>query len=452
VYLSDLALADFRSHASAVLRLGPGVTAFVGGNGQGKTNLVEAVAYLATLSSHRVASTAPLVRQGAGRAQLKAKLVRGARSVLVELELAAGQAAKARIGRSKVKPSALLGVAKAVAFAPEDLALVKGGPSERRRYLDEILQQLRPSLARVMADYDKVAHQRAALLKSLGQLGPQAWAQAAPTLDVWDLKAAELGGRLVASRMRLAADLAPRVAGAYSQLAAGGEAALAYKPSVDLPERPSPDQAAAALASAMAGGRAKEIERGAGLAGPHRDDLELALNGLPARGYASHGESWSLALALRLGSFELMRQEAGDDPILILDDVFAELDSSRRQAVGTLVGGVEQVLVTAAVAADVPAGLAGRWYALEGGQISPWAGPEAGDGAGGGEDRPLGGPGVGATRPAAELATSPAGELEAGRGAAAVDGGDGGGGGPSSRPEPATQGPSPAGEPGGGDG
>ncbi|MDR2347767.1 MAG: DNA replication/repair protein RecF [Bifidobacteriaceae bacterium] len=380
MYLSDLALLDFRSHSALVARLAPGVTTFVVGNGQGKTNLVEAVSYLATLSSHRVATTAPLIRRGAARAQIRAKLVRGDRSVLVDLELAPGQAARARVGKAKVKPAALLGVVKAVAFVPEDLSLVKGGPDERRRYLDEILLQLRPSLAGLMADYDRVSHQRAALLKSLAQAGAEAQTEAAPALDVWDQKAAELGGRLTANRMALTADLAPLVADAYSALASGGTAAMAYKPSVDLPAKPSAEAASAALLAAMAAARAKEIERGVGLAGPHRDDLLLELGGLPARGYASHGESWSLALGLRLAAFQLMRQDQGDDPVLILDDVFAELDSQRRQAVEALVQGVEQVLITAAVEADVPPGLTDRWYRLEGGQLLPADGEAAAGG------------------------------------------------------------------------
>jgi DNA replication and repair protein RecF len=381
--LTDLALVDFRSHAQAVLRLGEGVTAFVGGNGQGKTNLVEAVAYLATLSSHRVATTAPLVRHGAERAQIRAKLVRGDRAVVVDVELTPGRAVTARLGKTKVKAAAILGVTRVVAFVPEDLSLVKGGPETRRRYLDELLVQLRPGMAGVLADYDRVTRQRTALLKTLGARGGGDAALAA--LDVWDERAAALGGRVTASRMALAADLAPLVAEVYGEIAGDGSATLAYEPSVEVPARPTVEEATAALARTMSTGRVKEIERGAPLAGPQREDVALGLRGLPARGYASHGESWSLALALRIGSFRLMRQDVEDDPILILDDVFAELDEARREAVTHLVDGVEQVLVTAAVPTDVPDGLSAVRYRLDGGLISA-------DGAGG-EDMAGGGSG-----------------------------------------------------------
>jgi DNA replication and repair protein RecF len=362
--VTDLSLVDFRSHANAVLRLGGGVSTFVGGNGQGKTNLLEAVAYLATLSSHRASTVAPLIRRGAEKAQIRAKLVRGERAVLVDVELAAGRAVRARVGKAKTKPAELFGLAKAVAFFPEDLALVKGGPDLRRRYLDDLLRQLRPALAGTMADYERVSRQRAALLKELARPG----ADPGP-LGVWDEQAARLGGRITANRMALAADLGPLVAQAYSALAGGGEPTLRYAPSVDVGAKPSAGEVESALAEAMAANRDREIARGAGLFGPHREDLELGIWGFPARGYASHGESWSLALALKLGAFELMRRDAGDDPLLILDDVFAELDASRRAALAQLVEGAEQVLVTAAVAGDVPAGLTGRWFAVEDGRV-----------------------------------------------------------------------------------
>jgi DNA replication and repair protein RecF len=261
---------------------------------------------------------------------------------------------------------------------PEDVALVKAGPDLRRRYLDELLVQLRPSLAGVMADYDRVLRQRTALLKSLGPPGAGAGSQAADALDVWDERAAQLGGRLTADRMALAADLAPKVAEAYAEVSGGGEAESRYVPSVELPARPSAAAAVGALAAALAEGRRREIERGTALAGPQREDLSLSLAGLPARGYASHGESWSLALALRVAAFRLMRQDAGDDPILILDDVFAELDGPRRAALAGLVEGVEQVLVTAAVDDDVPAGLVDSWRRVEGGAVEEGVAPDDG--------------------------------------------------------------------------
>jgi DNA replication and repair protein RecF len=341
----------------------------VGGNGQGKTNLVEAVAYLATLSSHRAATAAPLVRRGAASAHIRAKAVRGDRSVRVEVEIAPGKAARARLGKAKVRPSALLGVVKAVAFVPEDVGLVKGGPELRRRYLDELLVQLRPSLAGVIADYERVSRQRTALLRSMGELTGGERQAAEAGLDVWDQRAAELGGRLTADRMALAADLAPAVAEAYGQIADGAEASLEYVPSVDLPRRPTADQATAALAAALLEGRRREVQRGAALAGPQREDLAFGIDGTAARGYASHGESWSLALAARVGAYRLIEQDAGDAPVLILDDVFAELDTPRREALAALVAEAEQVLVTAAVREDVPDGLGASWRRVRDGTV-----------------------------------------------------------------------------------
>ncbi|MDR2252340.1 MAG: DNA replication/repair protein RecF, partial [Bifidobacteriaceae bacterium] len=369
MHLTDLALRDFRSHADTVVRLAPGVTTFVGRNGQGKTNLVEAVAYLATLASHRATTTAPLVRQGAASANIRAKLVRGERAALIALELVPGKSSRAHLGKAKVKPTALLGLAKAVAFAPEDLALVKGGPELRRRYLDELLVQMRPALAGVMADWERVNHQRAALLKSLAPLRGEERERVGQELVYWQEEAARLGGRLTANRMALADDLAPLVAASYGRVAGEGWVDVDYEPTVAVTGRPEADQVAEALLRAMRAGQTREIERGASLFGPHREDLALTLNGLPAKGYASHGESWSLALALKLGAFELMRRDADDDPILILDDVFAELDADRREGLAKLVDGVEQVLVTAAVRGDVPEGLTGRWYRVAEGRV-----------------------------------------------------------------------------------
>jgi DNA replication and repair protein RecF len=370
MHLADLALTDFRSHQQLRLGLEPGVTTFVGGNGQGKTNLVEAVAYLATLSSHRVATNLPLVRQGEDRALIKVKLVRGERSVVVTLEIRPGKSNRAFLGRAAVKPTALLGVTRAVSFVPEDLELVKAGPDHRRRYLDQLLVQIRPSLAGVIADYDKVNHQRSALLKSLGALNRVERQHSMDSLEVWNQQAAQLGGRVTASRMALVADLFPLVARVYEELSGQGSAELAYNPSVDLAGRPTPEVAGEAYLEAMDRLRSKEMERGATLVGPHREDLQLTLGGFPARGYASHGESWSLALALRLGAFQVIRQDCGDDPILILDDVFAELDANRRQALAQAVDGAEQVLVTAAVKNDVPSGLTTNWHHFQDGRVT----------------------------------------------------------------------------------
>ncbi|MDR1441235.1 MAG: DNA replication/repair protein RecF [Bifidobacteriaceae bacterium] len=378
MYLTDLALMDFRSHREAVLRLEPGVTTFTGDNGQGKTNLVEAVAYLATLSSHRTSTDQALVRQGADKAVVRARLRKGDRAAVVSVEVIPGKANQAFLGRTKVKPAALLGVTQAIAFVPEDLALVKDGPEVRRRYLDELTLLLRPSMAGVLADYDKVIRQRSALLKTLTGLSGPARRDGYAGLEVWDGPAAALGSAIIAQRIALTRKLNGRVARLYDGLAGGGSAELNYNSSVNIKVDDPAPKIEHELLKAMVEARDKEIDRGVSLYGPHREELALTLNGLPARGYASHGESWSLALALRLGSFEVIRAELEDDPVLILDDVFAELDESRRQALTGLVEGIEQVLVTAAVPADVPDGLTDRWYVIAQGQVEASDGPATG--------------------------------------------------------------------------
>src|SRR5262245_41643407 len=466
--MSRLALTDFRSFAAVDLRLEPGVSTLIGANGQGKTNVVEAINYLATLGSHRVASDAPLVRHGAERAILRAAVTSGDRDSLVEIEINPGRANRARLNRAPVtRPRQVLGVLRTVLFAPEDLALVKGDPEQRRRFLDDLLVAGAPRYAGVRADYERVLRQRTALLKSLrghpgraGRAGARAYAHAgapreagpggtgqheadrsglaqdgagragappdgapqdgaiqdgaiedgaiedgaiedgagrggaprngqatglagpaARTLDVWDEHLATAGAELLAGRIALTATLRPLVARSYGAVAGagGGEAGLSERQSLRMPgvsgtaepAEPAADVARLAdgLREALAAARGEELERGVCLVGPHRDDLELRIGDLPARGYASHGESWSMALALRLSAFEALRG-GGDDPVLLLDDVFAELDTGRRERLAGLVTGAEQVLVTAAVPADVPAALHGARFDVGDGQVT----------------------------------------------------------------------------------
>jgi len=377
VYLTRLALTDFRSYADASLELGPGVTTFTGLNGEGKTNLVEAVGYLATLGSHRVATDAPLVRNGAERAVVRAAVTGTGGSALVEVELNPGRANRVRLNRAPLpRPRDILGTVRTVLFAPEDLALVKGDPGERRRFLDDLLVATAPRYAGVRADYERVLRQRTALLKSAGAKGHLRGAareSVTATLDAWDAQLARAGAPLLAGRMRLVAALRPHVSAAYDAVSGGHSgdgSAISYRACVD---GLGPDDQApvleAAMLKALAGARASELDRGVCLVGPHRDELELSIGGLPARGYASHGESWSLALALRLASFALLR-EGGEDPVLILDDVFAELDTGRRERLAALVAGAEQVLITVAVPADVPGLLVGPRFQVEAGVIS----------------------------------------------------------------------------------
>ncbi len=384
MYLEHLSLSDFRSYAQVDLKLGPGVTVLVGSNGIGKTNLMEAIGYLATLGSHRVSTDAPLIRFGSERAMIRARLVRGSQATVVELEINAGRANRGRINRGNpVRARDILGICQTVLFAPEDLALVKGDPSNRRRFLDEMLVSLLPAHAATRADYDRVLKQRNALLKSARAGRFTAGHEA--TLDVWDQHMARAGAELLHARLELVERLRPHLQRAYAQLTDGSKDANAlYRATLQgvLDDDGGPAEGAAApdagveelrqlnveqlserYVQAFAAARRKELERGISLVGPHRDELELLLGQAPAKGYASHGETWSMCLALRLASYYVMLDDSltgGSAPILILDDVFAELDVQRRRKLAAIVAGAEQVLVTAAVDADIPEELAGR--------------------------------------------------------------------------------------------
>lgn len=366
MYVRRLALTDFRSWPRVEVDLTPGRTVFVGRNGFGKTNLVEALWYSTTLGSHRVASDAPLIRAGAPRAVVSTIVVNEGRELAIDLEITSGKANKARLNRSPVRsPREVLGVLRAVLFAPEDLALVRGDPGDRRRYLDELATTRRPAVAGIRADYDKVVRQRTALLKTASGARFRGDGGALATLDVWDGHLATYGAQLIAARVGLTTELAPEVAKAYQLLApASRPAAIAYRSGVETVESEAAAGTVdvqvyeAALLAELARRRSAELERGVCLVGPHRDDLELRLGDQPAKGFASHGESWSMALSLRLAAYELLRAD-GSDPVLLLDDVFAELDAARRRALVDVAASAEQVLVTAAVPEDVP----GDWDA-----------------------------------------------------------------------------------------
>jgi DNA replication and repair protein RecF len=399
LHVRHLTLKDFRSYPSAELALTPGVTTLVGPNGQGKTNLVEAVGYLATLGSHRVATDQPLVRFGTAQAVIRAAVVRDDRETMVELEITPGRANRARLGRAPVaRPRDVLGTLRTVLFAPEDLALVKGDPSERRRFLDELLVQRQPRWAGVRSDYDRILKQRNALLKSAAPVlrkgarnrprparaGEQpldeARESALHTLDVWNDHLSTVGSQLVYARLRLLRDLVPDLAECYDAVsAASSNARATYRSSLheDLAKRiaegevPEIEELRAGMLESLESVRTNEIDRGITLVGPHRDDVVLSLGDLPAKGYASHGESWSFALGLKLAAYRLLRRDLGDDPVLVLDDVFAELDAGRRARLAELIADCEQVLITAAVGVDVPEVLRerGTTYAVELGQV-----------------------------------------------------------------------------------
>ena len=393
MHLRRLSLTDFRSYAEADLALEPGITTFVGSNGQGKTNLVEAAGYLATFGSHRVATDAPLIRQGADRAILRAVISAAGRDSLLEIEINPGRANRVRLNKAPARPRDALGVLRCVLFAPEDLAVVKGDPDQRRRYLDDLLVALRPRYAAVRADYERVLRQRTALLKSARASG----AIPAGALEVWDDHLVTSGAQLTAGRLRLVEQLRSLVASSYSAVSGterdtglqyrmsaqpgGNDAADAQALAADDADSrpgmhgagaaPGPDaeKLAGILREALALRRRAELDRAVCLVGPHRDELELSIGGLPTRGYASHGESWSMALGLRLAAYQLLRA-GGEDPVLMLDDVFAELDGERRERLAELVADAEQVLVTVAVPQDVPAGLSGARFVVAEGKVT----------------------------------------------------------------------------------
>ncbi|WP_410661266.1 DNA replication/repair protein RecF [Amycolatopsis sp. lyj-112] len=382
MYLRHLQVTDFRSWPQADLALEPGPTVLVGQNGRGKTNLLEAIGYIATLGSHRVATDLPLVRHGCERALIRVAVVNDDRELTVEFEITPGRANRARVNRGAVgKPRDVLGILRTVLFSPEDLALVRGDPGERRRFMDELLVLRAPRYAGVRSDYEKVLKQRNALLKTAGKRRTgREDPYALSTLDVWDDHLAVAGAALLAARLNLIADLAPYTAAAYMGVAPDSRPAkIEYKSSLGeampegygVPDGPRADEAVLkeVLVAALGRSRNLELERGVSMVGPHRDELDLILGEAPAKGYASHGESWSFALALRLGSYELLRGEAGE-PVLLLDDVFAELDRRRRARLAEVAAGAEQVLVTAAVDEDVPAELAGQRFLVADGEIS----------------------------------------------------------------------------------
>jgi DNA replication and repair protein RecF len=399
MFVERLWLTDFRSYVRADVPMTSGVTTFIGANGQGKTNLVEAVEYLSRLSSHRVRQDLPLIRMGTEQALVRGKVRAGHgddRSLLLEIEINAHRANRARINRAPLpRTRDLLGVLRTVVFSPNDLDIVRGDPSDRRDFLDGLVITRWPRMAGVKADYERVLRQRNALLKSLSGRSASAGAEIGATLDIWDDQLATIGAELLSARLDTLTAVMPLASDAYREIAPVNDLAGAdYRSSIDLDGlwRPPESTAGAEMAretaedgeadiqpvdrarlterflEALAERRRDELVRGLTLVGPHRDDIPLSIGDLPARGYASHGESWSFALALRLASFQLLRRD-GIEPVLVLDDVFSELDATRRDRLADCVIGADQVLVTAAVAQDVPAQLAGARFRVGGGEV-----------------------------------------------------------------------------------
>ena len=389
MFIKHLSLASFRNYKNAEIALQPGVNLLVGPNGQGKTNLVEAIRYLSTLSSHRVAGYLPLIKQDEPQAAVRAMASHADRDILIELELNRDSANKARVNKSPLpRVRDILGLVNSVTFAPEDLDIVKRDPTNRRAFIDELVVQVWPRFAGVYSDYERVLKQRNTLLKTARQTGAKG--SALSTLDAWDQSLVSYGSEIIAARVDLVERLRPHLFEAYQSIAiANNEPRILVKSSLlgtaipsgwgddddaeDLEYIQTADRTEieALYSAKLATVRNKELERGITLVGPHRDDLVLMLGTLPAKGYASHGESWSYALALRLASIALLRAETRTgDPILILDDVFAELDAGRRARLAGMVAGNEQVLITAAVAEDVPEELIATVFHVKHGEVS----------------------------------------------------------------------------------
>ena len=362
--VARLSLTDWRNYEHADLEFAVGANVLTGSNGQGKTNLVEAIGYLTNLSSHRVSGDGALVRAGRDAAVIRATVVAGDREVLAEVLVNRVGANRAQVNRQAVRPREIARNVSSVLFAPEDLAVVRGEPSARRRFVDELLVQRTPRLAGTVADYDKALKQRNGLLRGTRGMVDTA------SLEVWDERLVATGSELLDARTALLGDLEPLVAEQYAVVAGDDQRiAVEAQRTIDQ-EAQEGDSTVTRFEAALAAVRRREIDRGITLIGPHRDDVLLTINGLPARGYASHGESWSLALSLRLGAVELLRHALPTgDPVVILDDVFAELDERRRLRLADRVARYEQVIVTAAVEADIPPALAGRVVRIRSGRV-----------------------------------------------------------------------------------
>jgi DNA replication and repair protein RecF len=381
MHVKHLTLSNFRNYQTVELPLNQGINLLVGKNGQGKTNLAEAIFYAATLSSHRVSGYLPLIKQGESKAIIRILARFDDRENLLEIELNTQGSNRARINKgdaSRVRD--VLGYVNAVIFSPEDLDIVKRDPSNRRAFIDELIAQLTPRMAGVYSDYERVLKQRNTLLKSARNI--PTGSSSLSTLDSWDQSLVRIGSEIISARFDITARLAPHLQEAYAAIAdEKNDPSVKLRSSLlsnDIESETSNEfldtgnreEIENLFQQRLKDVRSKELERGVTLVGPHRDDLLLLLGTLPAKGYISHGESWSYALALKLASAELIRKEArAGDPVLILDDVFAELDSTRRSRLASLVSHNEQVIITAAVAEDVPFELSATRFYVKAGSL-----------------------------------------------------------------------------------
>jgi DNA replication and repair protein RecF len=371
MHVISLTAVDFRSYSFVEINLEPGVTTFIGSNGQGKTNLVEAISYCSTLSSHRVSQDLPLVKSDQPRAIVRTGVKYLDRTNWLEVEIWPSKTNKAKLNGSECKKTKeILGILQTVTFSPEDLILVKGDPGERRHFLDELLVQKSSSYAGIKSDYDRVLKQRNALLKSAGPARKNNLESVLATLDVWNDQLVNFGSQIIFARNQIINELLPYVSKSYAELAPTSKALnIKYLPNVSSETRALTDLVTA-MKEKLQERQQDELDRGLTLVGPHRDDMEIFIGELPAKGYASHGESWSVALALKLASFDLLKATSpAGDPVLILDDVFAELDAARRNQLILRVKNVEQVLITAAVMEDVPKELVGNKLFVNNGKV-----------------------------------------------------------------------------------
>ena len=358
--VKKLALTNFRSYKSLELELTPGSTTFIGNNGSGKTNIAESLIYLAYLSSHRVSQNLPLLHLGTEQAIIRAEIERDDRTLQVDLEINASKANRARLNQNPTKSQReILGALQVIYFSPEDLDLVRGEPTHRRDFLDKLLIMRSPRLAGVISDYERVVKQRNTLLKTRAPEN---------TLAPWTEQLINLGAQLSAERIALVEELNPYVTANYANLNEVKPASISYKSATDGLTKNTVENIATLTARQIEVAR-QETDRGSSLIGPHRDDLHLQLGDFPAKGYASHGESWSVAISLRIGSFNLLKSE-GAEPILILDDIFAELDTARRAQLASVTKMAEQTIITAAVDTDLPAELLSSKYYVSPGVVS----------------------------------------------------------------------------------
>jgi DNA replication and repair protein RecF len=385
MFAKRVKLTNFRNYDSADIEFSSGVNLIYGPNGQGKTNLVEALNFFAGLESHRVAGHSPLIQQGRSTALISLELTHEGRDLLLEYEINTDASNRARLNKSEVaKPKDILGYLNSVIFAPEDLDIVKRDPSNRRSFLDQLIIQFNPRMHGVYADYDRVLKQRNTLLKSVRATGTKG--DSLSTLDAWDQALVKNGTEIIAARVAITEKLSLPLVTNYQNIAiSNNKPTMFIRSSVvesskldqddletqDALGTSNKEEISELFQQRLSVVRPKEMERGITLVGPHRDDLQLNLGSLPAKGYASHGECWSYALSLKLASLAILKAESKlGDPILILDDVFAELDKDRREKLSNLVQQNEQVLITAAVIEDVPENLLANKYQVASGRVN----------------------------------------------------------------------------------